>query len=195
MTTIAWDGKILATDSGGSNGNLALGKEKKLYKVGDKLTATAGYVEDGFLFRRWLEEHDGDLDKFPPLEGSETLLITTDGAFVNWGKPALIPLTEPKATGTGGEYATSAMALGMSAIEAVIHACRLDVNSRGRVQFGYFDENGQIHMGELAYEGMDERTGSSGYFKDECASTPQGVERLPLPGHVRGQLSSDCNGA
>lgn len=130
MTTIAWDGKILAAD----RMLLARGRSyeiKKLFDLGSKgFLAGSGCPVALELARAWLA---GEATEKPLLkeETVEAIWIHEGEAFLIWEE--LIPVKLDScywACGSGGSFALAAMHCGKNAKEAVEIAIRLD-NSTG----------------------------------------------------------------
>ncbi|MGH8472845.1 MAG: hypothetical protein ACREVJ_10425 [Gammaproteobacteria bacterium] len=132
MTTIAWDGESLASDT------LAFASIKcrvrKLYRLPDgALFGAAGACQQVLEVLAWLNGGDKptvDLDNF------DGLFITAAGVVENIGTRLMRePVLEPfYAIGSGAPFAMTAMACGCSAVEAVRMAIRFDPGSGGRVE-------------------------------------------------------------
>lgn len=147
MTTIAWDGKILATDSRITcRGHLISDKSVKLqvlndlkYTVyGDIILAIAlagdAAMGDKFMYSLFANikcEYNTEDNVNGVLIGDKniyTLEDISEMSFITYPKDTL--LTE----GSGGQFAHSAMLLGLNAIEAIKHTMKLDVYTGGEVQ-------------------------------------------------------------
>ncbi len=145
MTTIAWDGKTLATDSRETSGShLVTDSCQKLYVFnlpcyysGDKLLACGLGGSSTDTEKVWYYFHS---DVFPDLEfDHDACGIIVGMKFVymlEQGSPYFIkyPRNQKLSDGSGGCFARSAMSLGMSAIDAIKHAIKLDTASGGKVQ-------------------------------------------------------------
>jgi ATP-dependent protease HslVU (ClpYQ) peptidase subunit len=134
MTTIVWDGRILAAD----RKRVVLGTPtpaRKVFRVnrsnGDRyLVGCAGDLSDCVAFLRWMKSN-GEAVK--PSPTSFQALVIDAKRRIWWidEKLVYIRLTEKRwAVGSGADYALGAMVAGKSAIEAVRIASRLD-NSSG----------------------------------------------------------------
>ena len=133
MTTVAWDGKTLATDSQMTSGNLK-GKSAKIIRLGNGgLFACAG---DFLKARAAAAAIDGAGS--PPDSDEVVYGLYIDCKGRPWsceGKPfGLIPLKAPCGVGSGRDFALGAMASGKSAPEAVKIAARFDCFTSGAVQ-------------------------------------------------------------
>jgi len=139
MTTIAWDGVIVASDSRMVTGDYCCpGEKKKIKRVGEWLYAISGY---GAWFDAWISWHQDGCDprNTPPCvipEGSTGNFL----AFKNgecWhctkGLPYMQELKAPDAWGSGYQYAIGAMLAGANAARAVEIAIMADINSGGPV--------------------------------------------------------------
>lgn len=143
MTTIAWDGHILAVDSQSTSGSLILSNTvKKLYRdVGDyKAIAFAGALQENVIFLDWVR--DGMKKDSPKFDGCAMCIDASGALYVFDGNHKGRPLkTDYKdANGTGSEIAMGAMDAGANAIDAVEIACKLDVYTGGKVHF--YDSRG-----------------------------------------------------
>lgn len=144
MTTIAWDGKTLAVDSGNTLGDTMLpGGCKKLWRLDlvnpklppDWMTFT-GETQDGLAFLGWLASMETIAQ--PKLDESFAALVWNprDKVLLRYECKLWPHVVEAPfyASGSGREYALAAMHLGHSAEVAVAVACEFDVWSRGPVQ-------------------------------------------------------------
>jgi hypothetical protein len=129
MTTIAWDGKMLAADRCSCSAGCFRFPITKLKRLKDgRLYASAGDTSDGVLVRQWL---DGEIPDKPKIDEDSfvALIVSSDGAFRMEGKLVSWPVEAPHAIGSGREYAIAAMYLGKSAVEAVEIAALFDPNT------------------------------------------------------------------
>lgn len=136
MTTIAWDGETLASDSRETSANgIISDTSPKIYffkKIG--WAAAAGDSEDCELWFDWVG--DNFKTKKPKLSDS------FHGFFVNrknegfhyFDKCIPLPAQAPVACGSGAPFARASMNLGFDAVTAVKHAITLDHRSGGRIQ-------------------------------------------------------------
>lgn len=137
MTTIAWDGSMLAVDRLACMGGTKR-KVKKLHDCGDYAYAGAGNYAATFEVAEWLR-NGAKPDARPTFEKDEdpqgiAIHLPTGKAFMVEGrKQFLIPVDAPHAEGTGRDAALAAMWCGRSAAEAVAIASEIDVSTGGGV--------------------------------------------------------------
>lgn len=128
MTTIAWDGKTLASDSQSNTSFITQKKSNKLHNLKDKVIATSGCSGTGIAFSK------GEFERFPDMEADALFVIKKTGKCFYQGMQHSIPCGKIHAIGTGADFAMGAMLAGATALEAVKIAIKLDPNSGGRVQ-------------------------------------------------------------
>jgi len=136
VTTIAYDGKTLVTDSQVTLDGKRFGKTQKIFRLHSRaVLAIAGSMDVSYEIMRWL---NGDAEK-PALDKEqddfEALVIEPDGSA--WEiAPGLrrFPACIPWSGGTGGIVAMTAMRCGKTAQEAVELACEIDTKSSGPLQ-------------------------------------------------------------
>jgi hypothetical protein len=145
MTTVAWDGHVLATDSR-INGSRSYSGEKIWKLPNGIIFAGGGDRQIVLAVKNYLSllnsERFTEPDPFSyQMPTKPTLSSDFSGLLVVRKKAyRLEHLIEPWevparfACGSGCDFATSAMALGMNAIEAVQFAMRFDINTGGEVQ-------------------------------------------------------------
>ncbi len=123
MTTIAYDGVSLASDSQVGGAYLD-GGIKKVVKIGKSYFGAAGHLESMTLFFKWLRE-GGDK---PKIDSDSFEGIEVRGKSVYWWGDALTPcrIRAPAAIGSGVQFAMGAMLAGATAKEAVKIAAKLD---------------------------------------------------------------------
>lgn len=139
MTTLAFDGVTLASDSQVTCGNTRTSvSEQKIFKLKDgRLLAVAGAVWACTAVRKML---DGEPFNDKPLTWDRTdfegLLVNPDGTnpLEIYPDGVLVPVCVPWVGGSGYQYALAAMHLGFSAVEAVECAKALDVGTGGPIQ-------------------------------------------------------------
>lgn len=138
MTTIAWDGFILATDSQITNGDHIFGYAKKIHKLNDgRWLAAAGAQDFVYAVIAWL--NGGEKPEIKDGDGFIGLIISTneDGDAVAHEisqQLRIWPACLPWAGGSGEAFALTAMKCGKGAIAAVDIACSMDVYSGGEIQ-------------------------------------------------------------
>lgn len=128
MTTIAWDGKILAVDSQTTDGDCKA-YENKLWKYnGGWFTVTGKWIDyPGYL--RILNKEDSKITK-------KSLCVFTKGSalYEQFGNSYPMKISGKSAWGSGAVAARVAMSLGKTAIEAIKVASKFDINTGGRVR-------------------------------------------------------------
>lgn len=134
MTTIAWDGKILAADSQGTAaGAIEYYHNTKIKRLkSGAVMASCGDRADGFAVQSWI---DGKSDKPVVSDGFEAIVIEKGKAKV-LVHPSLhpYPVKPPYAVGSGWRWALAAMDHGKNAPDAIRYAKTRDVNTGGRVR-------------------------------------------------------------
>lgn len=135
MSTVAWDGKVLAADRQATNYDCAQPCSKiKRLKDGTILAVTGGYAE-GLLMMQWYED-GGKPFEYPKFQEDKDdwcrlIAVSPSGEIFEYERRPIgmrFP-SGPRAWGSGRDYALGAMAAGASAIQAVEIACRFDINS------------------------------------------------------------------
>lgn len=153
MTTVAYDGKTLCSDSLAVTGTRArLSNFKKIFLPQSdekwqiagmpiKAIGFAGKVDSFERMLPRLREGINLLDKPPAeLQTCQLLCVIGDGVSITWshyeveGGPAMVDFVAnnmPVGIGSGVIYAEGVLAIGGSAEQAVRASCKLDVNSGG----------------------------------------------------------------
>lgn len=129
LTTIAYDGTTLATDSQMSSGNLRFGKVNKIIKLKDgRRFAFAGDHALAYAVADWL--NGGTKPERADSEEHQGIIVALDGSVVEVSTELrLAPACVPWAGGSGESIALTAMHCGKTAKEAVEVACKLDKHS------------------------------------------------------------------
>jgi ATP-dependent protease HslVU (ClpYQ) peptidase subunit len=135
MTTIAWDGVTLASDSACSSTFMSYGHEKiSSSQDGTSLYAVCGEMATALAFVKWL---DSDSVEYPAsVSGDWAVLdydIATQTMMLYTDSEHGMPVYPPFSMGSGSPYAQAAMTLGSGAEEAVEVAILLDPDSGGDV--------------------------------------------------------------
>lgn len=157
MTTIAWDGNKLVSDSQGTAGVIIQPSNfKKIYEPGEGeywdvlgiRVIAAGISGDGKAIEIIKEklrtgiDHKTRVDELDEIAFG-ALLITEEGQCYRWqmnkrqGRPIhmdLLQLLPPAAAGSGQTFALSVLSIGKNAETAVRVACRHDKYSGGDLQ-------------------------------------------------------------
>ena len=147
MTTIVWDGKILAADGRAtySSGLIVSTDAVKIFKgkagmciKGEQVIAwaMAGNFSTVDLIEEWLLD-GADFDtEFPEDAGFQVLVVTEEHAYSSYDEAfGWIPHHNSGVLGSGTDAALSALAFGKNAIEAVQHAMKLDTGTGGTIRY------------------------------------------------------------
>jgi ATP-dependent protease HslVU (ClpYQ) peptidase subunit len=137
MTTLATDGTTIAADGQVTCGDtIEDTNAKNVFRLKDgRAFGFAGCLASGFQFQ-WWPDNGMNLDELPTLsedfsavviDGSKTVLVF-DHLLRTMKMPA------PYTTGSGMQYAITAMDLGATPKEAVKAACKRDVWSSGTIR-------------------------------------------------------------
>ena len=139
MTTIAWDGKILASDTLATSGNMKLsGKCVKTRRVGKYRIAFAGAYAPALIFFNNFIKDDMELSQFKyesvlPVEDDFTLMVIEDGLeycmIFNSVSGYWDEFQQPVSIGSGSKYAIGSMYSGCDAVKAIEISCALDTHS------------------------------------------------------------------
>lgn len=133
MTTIAWDGKILAADKQSTHGSLRR-TVTKIARAGLALVGAAGQSALCAEMIQWVQM-GAPADKFPERQRGEDwvqcVMVTPDGkVWLFCQSPTPILFEDPTfAMGSGRDYAMAVMYLGLPADKAVAVACHFDSDS------------------------------------------------------------------
>ncbi len=135
MTTIAWDGKTLASDTRCNSGNIKL-KISKIRKHKGHLVAWAGPCSHGEEMFAWWKAGAKPKD-FPDSQLNDDdrvdfVVVTPERKVFLWqgaAYPQDMSLNKQYAIGSGRDFALAAMYLGKTAPEAVELAGRFDTGT------------------------------------------------------------------
>jgi len=139
MTTIAYDGITLASDSQATSSHIHTGDFQKIFKIKFEsgacvLVAGCGDAFAISAFIAWVEDGMCE-DEYPPNMDAFTGLVVSDsGAYLFCDRPHPIPVHAPFGMGSGGDFAIGAMAAGKSARDAVKVAITVDPYSGGKIK-------------------------------------------------------------
>lgn len=130
MTIIAWDGKVLAADKRATGDGMA-NRVTKIWRVGEHLLATAGSIPAGMALRDWYT-HGAKPAEYPEAavnNGAVLIVITAGKKILEYAGAYPYEIEDAYyAMGSGRAFATMAMRLGKSAVEAVELTCEFDVS-------------------------------------------------------------------
>lgn len=135
MTTIAWDGATLASDSACSSSFLSYG-HNKIFSSQDEtfIYALCGEMATGLAFISWLDSGENE---YPENVSGDWAVLSYDTSaelmMLYTNSEHGMPVHAPFAMGSGAPYAQTAMVLGFSAEDAVKVAIQLDSESGGEV--------------------------------------------------------------
>lgn len=134
MTTIAYDGQVLATDSLLTGNGLVFSRSTvKALRLDDgSILACAGDAATLYMLADWVAGI-GDHDEKLRSGGFTAIMVTEDGALEIDCNLCPFPVTAPWACGSGEAIAMTAMHIGKSAVEAVYVASELDTCTGGAV--------------------------------------------------------------
>lgn len=135
MTTIAWDGSTLASDSQEQDDYIEQHASRKLYRIKNTLVGLAGCSASGIQFVEWVKR--GEMpDERPKFSGDFcALVIRPNGKAYEYGSSLTpMPAGRKTAIGSGRGPALGALLAGVSARDAVKIAIKLDPNSGGPVK-------------------------------------------------------------
>jgi ATP-dependent protease HslVU (ClpYQ) peptidase subunit len=134
VTTIATDGKTMASDSQIVLGGLRAGSGKKVRSVRGHIVGTSGEHGDGVIFCDWFEK-GALLDERPDLAGDfHAMTLDKEGKILVYDSDC-VPFHASGffAIGSGSDFALGAMAKGATPFEAVKIAAEFDINTGGMV--------------------------------------------------------------
>lgn len=130
MTVIAWDGTTLAADKRSVSSGLA-STVTKILKINGSLIGASGDFDECKKLEKWFKSGDLSEEAYPKgLKGDTTLLVISPTGQIRLHRDSYLFMTFEDsycAIGCGRDYALSALSLGMTAAEAVAHACKFDV--------------------------------------------------------------------
>lgn len=127
MTTIAWDGQVLAVDRGAWGNGSMVTAHAKLHRVPHNTRgwpggafAACGSSERTAIILRWLLDPDAELRPAADPEGIAGMLVSADAeCFDVFASGVIQPAAGINAAGSGAQFALGVMVAGRSAIEAV----------------------------------------------------------------------------
>lgn len=136
MTTVAWDGRLLAADSRCVDSGRKGDSIKKVFTLDKYVVAGSGSYASLLKLVRGMDSKENEIKI--ELEQNFHGFVWDREDQRMWqlfGDAEFQPLTHKwAACGSGGDFAFSAMALGFDAQEAVRFASKYDVHTGGRVQ-------------------------------------------------------------
>ena len=135
MTTICWDGEVMAGDSQVTCGGHIVHNSPKVIKEAGNLIGFSGDMVHFRAFVRWLC-YDAEAKPDPKGEWN-ALVVTKDGEVRDYESCLEYAVVADKiyTIGSGGIIAKTAMLCGKNAFEAVRIACMLDIYSGGNIYY------------------------------------------------------------
>lgn len=144
MTTIAFDGHILAVDRASTSGSVIFPCVLSKVAVYNDEFLIAGFgcaAAWRMLVKWWVAEGAGNSGWYPPPphwdQGHYGLVVLSrKGEFYSVDKDGCrLDEPTPHSEGSGCYVAIGALHAGANAVEAVRIACKLDVNTRGPIDY------------------------------------------------------------
>lgn len=152
MTTIAWDGKMLAADRRVSYGNCSDHQRTKIYRRGDgALCGAVGQSSRCAAFTRWFLS--GEQGERPAMgeksDAVHAIIVGADGVLTIHDEAGWFEVeAQFTAIGSGCDYALGAMAMGADAGDAVRTAIRFDGLTGGAVDVLWGESERQRQQSE-----------------------------------------------
>lgn len=134
MTTIAYDGKTLATDSCITSGGMKFGTLNKIIKLktGNYLTG-AGSIDILYAVADWLNG-TGEIPVLGPEDSFCGILVAPSGEAQEISTNLrLVPACIPWTGGSGEHIAMAVLKCGHDAVKAIEIACQLDIMTSGPI--------------------------------------------------------------
>lgn len=148
MTTIAWDGKMLAADRRAQAGYGLIFTTRKIMRTADgRLIGGAGQADIAEAMKKWLslpEPERGERPLFQETGDHNTIVleIMLDGTCLRHEQYGCVAVLDQfHAIGGGRDFAIAAMALGKSAAEAIELASRFDCGTGNGIDVLKLDES------------------------------------------------------
>jgi len=142
MTSIAWDGETLASDSLTTDDGYVVDRTfKKIRHISTDLRgertiayAVAGDMEAFYPVKHWI--NGGCESRLPRDLDFQGLIVTKTKVYLfsSKTKDHLYETKNIAALGTGAPFLISAMTLGLNAKESIKHAIKLDTQSGGKIR-------------------------------------------------------------
>lgn len=133
MTTVAWDGKILAVDSQGTSDLSRVEDIVKLHSTSDMCIALAGDYQDFKAVWDWFRT--GEEEDKPIVSDNLSGILIKDGvSYEFFEKLRLCEINGPRTCGSGWKWAAAAMDQGSNAIDAIEYASTKCIYTGGPVQ-------------------------------------------------------------
>ena len=151
MTTIAWDGRIMAADRQATRENGLISSVQKLWRPKPNIIAGfSGALDECVALKAWFD-NGADPKEYPKPEDindAPVMMFVIKGSstlFCFEGLPFAIPfLNVPYSRGSGAAVALGAMFMGANAIRALEITSRLDAFTGEGIDWAGFDEEGTL---------------------------------------------------
>jgi ATP-dependent protease HslVU (ClpYQ) peptidase subunit len=145
MTTIATDGKSMASDGNSTiNNTIISGTTSKIRLLPDgSIFGASGDACQGDVLFDWLAADPDTRGEYPQLKEVWALVLAPDGKVTAWddmsaGRGCMV--NAPIATGSGERYAMGAMDAGAGPVEAVMIAAKRDPFTGGEITVCHIDQ-------------------------------------------------------
>ena len=192
MTTLAWDGKLLAADSQVTQNSHIITHGTKIFKTDDYILAFCGSFDEGYAFKDVIE---GEIKMKDISFGKDFTAVVwySHGEIFEYYDTGLpIPITEKFAAyGSGASIALTAMVCGKTAHEAIELAKKLDIYTGGKVisygweptKKGKKKKNGQLSTSNIQEQVREipagtEQAGGMGRDSQEIHGLPAKTSRI-----------------
>lgn len=131
MTTVAYDGRMLASDKMANYGSTAIECTKIFKTVEGLLVGASGELDNTLPFKEWVLGGRDPKSRPTLTDAFSGIVIELNGA-ITYYTFRLVPSTITRkqwALGSGSDYALGAMAAGKNAEQAICIATELDTNT------------------------------------------------------------------
>lgn len=186
MTTIAYDGRVLAAERGVGHLGCTLTNVSSKIVVGERrMAACVGSLSDGYALAQWWV--NGGIGPAPAVTEQDVCLVGVERDNPNAlyvareGRTLMMPT--PYAEGSGGHIAFGAMLAGATAVEAVRIACSVESGSRGPIDFVLVDADPWV------IRQAPERPAWDGTYTFGVRHEGDGLDEVRLDGRANGGLA------
>jgi len=133
VTTVAFDGNTIATDSQATADYIQ--SAKKLFKVNNAYIGVAGTYSYAMMFVRWYKDQTKEKPSSKLADDDFVALVIRQGKAYAYDNNCIeMPMTAPCAIGSGSNFAMGAMYMGATAKQAVECAKQYCPYTGGKVQ-------------------------------------------------------------
>jgi hypothetical protein len=136
VTTLAWDGSTLASDSRlMDDAAIEPMTAKKIWRVNGRIIGVCGSYEEGLEFVRWFADGKPEDRKPKGMSDFRAIVVENNGKAYEYTERLVpVPCGKITAAGSGRAPALAAMMAGADAVKAVKIAARIDYATGGKVQ-------------------------------------------------------------